>query len=238
MAAINLASAANQIWLLTPGAAQTATKQRPSSADGPAAPARRRPTVPPPAERASLIGLPPAGGARRPAFRPPEARQAPCPLDPIDRPDPSTPLQRDGRVTMTNLAAQVGLVRHALVPNSVRRLGAKASSPATTPCESARLGLRVLVFIEIGCPTSRPKVLDEIRQSLGSMRSPNAIWCRGISYPRSRPAWVPWRTIDDCCTLHSYPPGVVMQRSYVVMENGRKPTWRPDPPRSIDGGPA
>ena len=84
------------------------------------------------------------------------------PLDPIDRKILHA-LQQDGRVTMTDLAAQVGLSATPCTER-VRRLEREGIiSGYHARVNPLALGLRVLVFIEIRVSNKSPKVLDEIR---------------------------------------------------------------------------
>ena len=141
------------------------------------------------------------------------------PLDPIDRKILHA-LQQDGRVTMTDLAAQVGLSATPCTER-VRRLEREGIiSGYHARVNPAALGLRVLVFIEIRVSNKSPKVLDEIRQSLEKLDEITE--CHLVSGDFDYLIKARLGALEDyhdlLCTLHSYLPGVVMQRSYVVME--------------------
>lgn len=141
------------------------------------------------------------------------------PLDPIDRKILHA-LQQDGRVTMTDLAAQVGLSATPCTER-VRRLEREGIiSSYHARVNPAALGLRVLVFIEIRVSNKSPKVLDEIRQSLEKLDEITE--CHLVTGDFDYLIKARLGALEDyhdlLCTLHSYLPGVVMQRSYVVME--------------------
>ncbi|WP_153161192.1 winged helix-turn-helix transcriptional regulator [Zoogloea sp. 1C4] len=141
------------------------------------------------------------------------------PLDPIDRKILHA-LQQDGRVTMTDLAAQVGLSATPCTER-VRRLEREGIiSGYHARVNPLALGLRVLVFIEIRVSNKSPKVLDEIRQSLEKLDEITE--CHLVSGDFDYLIKARLGALEDyhdlLCTLHSYLPGVVMQRSYVVME--------------------
>lgn len=141
------------------------------------------------------------------------------PLDPIDRKILHA-LQQDGRVTMTDLAAQVGLSATPCTER-VRRLEREGIiSGYHARVNPAALGLRVLVFIEIRVSNKSPKVLDEIRQSLEKLDEITE--CHLVTGDFDYLIKARLGALEDyhdlLCTLHSYLPGVVMQRSYVVME--------------------
>ncbi|GLT23999.1 winged helix-turn-helix transcriptional regulator [uncultured Zoogloea sp.] len=141
------------------------------------------------------------------------------PLDPIDRKILHA-LQQDGRVTMTDLAAQVGLSATPCTER-VRRLEREGIiSGYHARVNPLALGLRVLVFIEIRVSNKSPKVLDEIRQSLEKLDEITE--CHLVTGDFDYLIKARLGALEDyhdlLCTLHSYLPGVVMQRSYVVME--------------------
>jgi Lrp/AsnC family leucine-responsive transcriptional regulator len=141
------------------------------------------------------------------------------PLDPIDRKILNA-LQQDGRVTMTDLAAQVGLSATPCTER-VRRLEREGIiSGYHARVNPLALGLRVLVFIEIRVSNKSPKVLDEIRQSLEKLDEITE--CHLVTGDFDYLIKARLGALEDyhdlLCTLHSYLPGVVMQRSYVVME--------------------
>lgn len=141
------------------------------------------------------------------------------PLDPIDRKILHA-LQQDGRVTMTELAAQVGLSATPCTER-VRRLEREGIiSGYHARVNPLALGLRVLVFIEIRVSNKSPKVLDEIRQSLEKLDEITE--CHLVTGDFDYLIKARLGALEDyhdlLCTLHTYLPGVVMQRSYVVME--------------------
>lgn len=141
------------------------------------------------------------------------------PLDPIDRKILHA-LQQDGRVTMTDLAAQVGLSATPCTER-VRRLEREGIiSGYHARVNPLALGLRVLVFIEIRVSNKSPRVLDEIRQSLEKLDEITE--CHLVTGDFDYLIKARLGALEDyhdlLCTLHSYLPGVVMQRSYVVME--------------------
>lgn len=141
------------------------------------------------------------------------------PLDPIDRKILHA-LQQDGRVTMTDLAAQVGLSATPCTER-VRRLEREGIiSGYHARVNPLALGLRVLVFIEIRVSNKSPQVLDEIRQSLEKLDEITE--CHLVTGDFDYLLKARLGALEDyhdlLCTLHTYLPGVVMQRSYVVME--------------------
>ncbi|WP_306664095.1 winged helix-turn-helix transcriptional regulator [Zoogloea oryzae] len=155
-----------------------------------------------------------------PRLHPPREHAKPMrPLDPIDRKILHA-LQQDGRVTMTDLAAQVGLSATPCTER-VRRLEREGIiSGYHARVNPLALGLRVLVFIEIRVSNKSPKVLDEIRQSLEKLDEITE--CHLVTGDFDYLIKARLGALEDyhdlLCTLHSYLPGVVMQRSYVVME--------------------
>ncbi len=141
------------------------------------------------------------------------------PLDPIDRKILHA-LQQDGRVTMTDLAAQVGLSATPCTER-VRRLEREGIiSGYHARVNPLALGLRVLVFIEIRVSNKSPQVLDEIRRSLEKLDEITE--CHLVTGDFDYLLKARLGALEDyhdlLCTLHTYLPGVVMQRSYVVME--------------------
>ena len=141
------------------------------------------------------------------------------PLDPIDRKILEA-LQQDGRITMTELAAQIG-VSATPCTERVRRLERDGIiSGYHARVNPVALGLRVQVFIEIRIANKSPQVLDEIRQSIDKLDE--IIECHLVSGDFDYLLKARLGALEDyhdlLCTLHRYLPGVTLQRSYVVME--------------------
>lgn len=140
-------------------------------------------------------------------------------LDPIDRKIIDA-LQKDGRITMTDLATQVGLSATPCTER-VRRLEREGIiSGYHARVNPQALGLRVLVFIEIRVTNKSPKTLDEIRLALDKLDE--VIECHLVTGDFDYLLKARLSALEDyhdlLCTLHTYLPTVSLQRSYVVME--------------------
>lgn len=141
------------------------------------------------------------------------------PLDPIDRKIIDA-LQKDGRITMTDLANQVGLSATPCTER-VRRLEREGIiSGYHARINPQALGLRVLVFIEIRVANKSPQTLDEIRVAIEKLDE--VIECHLVSGDFDYLIKARLCALEDyhdlLCTLNTYLPTAVLQRSYVVME--------------------
>lgn len=141
------------------------------------------------------------------------------PLDPIDRKIIDA-LQKDGRVTMTDLANQVGLSATPCTER-VRRLEREGIiSGYHARINPQALGLRVLVFVEIRVANKSPQTLEEIRLAIDKLDE--VIECHLVSGDFDYLIKARLGALEDyhdlLCTLNTYLPTAVLQRSYVVME--------------------
>ena len=88
-------------------------------------------------------------------------------------------LQRDGRIAITELAAQVGLSATACTER-VRRLERDGVvSGYHARLDPARLGKKLLVFVELKMATKSDEVFDQVKQQIAHV--PEVLECHLVS---------------------------------------------------------
>lgn len=129
-------------------------------------------------------------------------------------------LQQDGRITMTDLAAQVGLSATPCTER-VRRLerdGIISGYHARVNPHS--LGQSILVFIEVRLAAKSREILHRVRDTFHELT--DIMECHLVAGDFDYLLKARLGALEDyhdlLCTLHRYLPGVTLQRSYVVME--------------------
>ena len=140
-------------------------------------------------------------------------------LDPIDR-NILDHLQQDGRITMTDLAARVGLSATPCTER-VRRLEREGFITGYhARLNPHALGLKLLVFVEIRLTAKCEEIFDKVKQEL--LKIPSVMECHMVSGDFDYLVKARLAEMHDyrkllSSILHKLPPHAD-SRSYVVME--------------------